>query len=210
MQDSKIQLNLGCGKMVVDGWINVDYSLGARLAKLRIFASLNKKLKFFKTDWDSRIMIHNLTKRLPWDDSTVDIIYSSHTLEHLTRLQGDKFLSECYRVLKKGGILRIIVPDLAYLIQQYSEGVIPSERFLERLHVLYEVYDSRLKTLLVPFVQFPHKCMYDTDSLIRIMNDKGFIAESSEPFESNIPDVDKIELPDRTINAVIVEAVKAD
>ena len=57
-----IKLNLGCGMQVVKGWINVDYSLGARLLKFRFFRLLNKKLNIFKVNWDSRIFIHDLLK----------------------------------------------------------------------------------------------------------------------------------------------------
>lgn len=110
---SKLKLNLGCGMTVVEGWINVDYSLGARLTQLPVLGWLAKKLGLFNVQWDSRIKLHDLRKTLPWQDASVDVVYSSHTLEHMSREDGRSLLIECLRVLKPGGLLRIVVPDLA-------------------------------------------------------------------------------------------------
>ena len=43
--------------------------------------------------------------------NSTDLIFSSHMLEHLTREDGFKWLKECFRILKPGGIIRIAVPD---------------------------------------------------------------------------------------------------
>lgn len=53
-------------------------------------------------------------EKLPYKDNSVDEIYASHFLEHLTNL-GDKwerthFFNEIYRVLKKGGKATLIFP----------------------------------------------------------------------------------------------------
>lgn len=110
VQDMK--LNLGCGFQVPDEWINVDYAFGARFVKIPFFRRLNRKLKLFDLDWNQRIYLHDLTRKFPWRDGTVDVVYSSHTLEHFTGEQGRLFLTECHRVPKRNGIIRIVVPDL--------------------------------------------------------------------------------------------------
>lgn len=51
-----------------------------------------------------------------------DVVYSSHSLEHLYPHEVSKALREFYRVLKPGGIVVIFVPDLA--------GVVPDDRVL--------------------------------------------------------------------------------
>jgi predicted SAM-dependent methyltransferase len=204
-----IKLNLGCGNQLPDSWINVDYSLGAMLAKYPLFSVFNSKLKIFNLSWHSDIFIHDLRKKFPWSNEEVDIIYSSHTLEHLNKHQGLHFLKECHRVLKKDGILRIVVPDLKAFVSAYIEGDILAEDFVEKLGVLYEEgQNSTLKSKLAVFIRFPHQCMYDTESLIRIMSNVGFECREKQPFESEIPDIKNIELPDRTIAAVIVEGKK--
>ena len=99
---------------------------------------LNKNLKLFDLEWDENIFIHDLTMKFPWERETVDIIYSSHTLEHFDKEQGEQFLSECYRVLKKNGIIRIVVPDLKGFVEHYLKGEILAEDFIKNLYVLYE------------------------------------------------------------------------
>ena len=43
-----------------------------------------------------------------WEDNTIDGIHASHILEHF--LDHEKFIRECYRILKPGGFFRIVVP----------------------------------------------------------------------------------------------------
>lgn len=203
-----MKLNLGCGPNVVDGWINVDYALGAKLAKLPLFPAINRKLKVFSADWDERIFLHDLTRRFPWRDASVDCCYSSHTLEHLTRQQGLSLLHESHRLLRPGGIVRIVVPDLASVIRAYDAGAIRADRLLDAIGVLYAADKRGMKRLLAPFYEFPHRCMYDAPTLVSVMREVGFAAEERRPFDSSIAGIEQIELADRTVNAVIVEGVK--
>lgn len=91
-------LNLGCGMIYHNDWINVD---------------------FVKTGKD--VLIHNLLKKLPFEDSSTDVVYHSHVLEHFTKDDGYRFLKECFRVLRSDGILRIAVPDLEVIARKYIE-----------------------------------------------------------------------------------------
>lgn len=209
-----LKLNLGCGTVQPEGWVNVDYSFGARLTKIPFYNFINKRLKLFDIDpegntrvWD-KTFIHDLNKRFPWNDNSVDIIYTSHTLEHFSKEEGLAILKESCRVLKKGGIIRIVVPDLAQFINEYNSGKMRSDEFVKKLGVLYESRNSSLKNLLIPVTQFPHKCMYDSKTLVEILNSLNLPASTKNPFESDIPDIKDIELPERTVNAVIVEGKK--
>ena len=51
---------------------------------------------------------------LPWSDNSVDLIYSSHFIEHITHSQARRFLIECFRILKPAGIIRIAFPGYSY------------------------------------------------------------------------------------------------
>jgi ubiquinone/menaquinone biosynthesis C-methylase UbiE len=203
-----MKLNLGCGAQVVDGWINVDYALGARLSKLLLFKFINRHAKFFKLDWDSRIFIHDLRRPFPWKNESIDAIYCSHTLEHFTSEEGLAFLNECHRVLKENSIIRIVVPDLQCIVNDYNNNVFPASDFIQRLDILYEKKSTRFKSFLATIIQFPHKCMYDTTSLLSILKDVGFDTISKDPFKSDIQDINIIELEYRTKLAVIVEGRK--
>ena len=205
-----IKLNLGCGAQTPEGWINVDYALGARLAKLPLFSFVNRKfLKLFNLDWTEDIFIHDLRNKFPWRDNSIDIIYSSHTLEHLSKEEGLHFLKECHRTLRIDGLIRIVVPDLFVIVTEYINDNIRGDEFLIKLGVLYyDAHHGPLKRKLAPFIHFPHRCMYDRKTLSLIMMQVGFEVEDKRPSESDIPDIEAIELPGRTEGAVIVEGKK--
>lgn len=54
-----------------------------------------------------------------FEDESIDAIYSRHTLEHLTQEEARRALKEWCRVLKVGGTVQIIVPDLIYHARQF-------------------------------------------------------------------------------------------
>ncbi|MGZ5191826.1 MAG: class I SAM-dependent methyltransferase, partial [Flavisolibacter sp.] len=56
---------------------------------------------------------------LPVPDSTATVVYSSHFLEHIPRDQVTSFLAECYRIIKSGGRLRLVLPDWEILCSVY-------------------------------------------------------------------------------------------
>ena len=56
---------------------------------------------------------------LPFDDGQVVACYASHVLEHLTRATARRLILECVRVLKPGGIILLVVPDLEAIARQY-------------------------------------------------------------------------------------------
>jgi len=88
-------LNIGCGTQYSPEWNNLD---------------LNPQ---------PDVIAHDVLKPLPFDSETFDAVYSSHVLEHLTPTDGEFFLREQYRVLKRGGCCRIAVPDLEKIVRDY-------------------------------------------------------------------------------------------
>lgn len=204
-----LRLHLGCGDVTPDGWLNVDAALGARLAKLPPLRRLLRALGAFRLDWSPDILIHDLRRPFPWPDASAEAIYSSHTLEHLTREQGQRFLRECARVLVPGGVVRIMVPDLGVLLSDYEKGAFPATELVERLGVGYEhPSDGRLKALVAPYFRHPHRCMYDAESLLDAMRNAGLEARVHAPFLSRIEDLRDLELPERAEGSLIVEGVK--
>lgn len=209
VESQLLKLNLGCGHHILPGWINVDYALGARFAKFPFFYWINHKLKFFEFQWDRHIFIHDLRMPFPWEDHSIDIIYSSHTLEHFSKEDGMFFLKECYRVLKTGGTVRIVVPDLNILITRYIRGELRADNFIDGLVIRDDSpNDGYVKRTFAPLFRFPHKCLYDMEMLLEKMKYIGFDASGREPFESSISDIMTIETQERTKGVVIVEGKK--
>jgi predicted SAM-dependent methyltransferase len=90
------KVNIGCGRRYEKSWINIDFSSDG-----------------------PDVIQYDLNKGIPLDDNSVDVVYSSHVLEHFSSNKGHFLLSECYRILKKGGIIRIAVPDLETICREY-------------------------------------------------------------------------------------------
>ena len=201
-----LRLNLGCGAVTPKNWVNVDYALGAWLFKIPGFQVVNRHFKFFNLEWDSNVLLKDLRKRFPWKDNSVDIIYCSHVLEHLSKVEGLCFLRQCYRVLKPEGVARILVPDLNAIVSDYIDGKIAAENFMGSLFAWQG--GGIIKRIIS--THNTHKCMYDNKSLLRITTDIGFICSTQKPFESTaIPDVYDIEIASgRASTSAIVEAVK--
>ena len=203
-----MKLNLGCGQHTPAGWVNVDWSIGARFAKVPGFRALNRRLRLFDLDWDPGIVLHDLTTPFPWADGSVEAVYSSHTLEHLDQQAGLRFLQECHRVLQREGIIRLVLPDLRIIIEEYLGGQLHADDLVAALGVLYKPSTSRLKNRLAPLIQFPHRCMYDEPRLLEILDDVGFKAGSRDALDSELADIREVELADRTCNSLVIEGRK--
>ena len=60
---------------------------------------------------NSQHIKHDVTKTLPFNDSSVDIYQSEDVFEHLALEALPEILNDIYRVLKTGGIFRLSLPD---------------------------------------------------------------------------------------------------
>jgi SAM-dependent methyltransferase len=204
-----MKLHLGCGAQTPEGWVNVDYFIGARLARIPVVRWIVRRSHAFQLDWPPDVFLHDLRRPFPWRDASAGAIYASHLLEHLGREDGARFLRECHRVLAPGGILRVVVPDLRAIVDGYREGRSSSLDFIGALGVCAEApTDGWLKRLLAPWLRFPHRCMYDRESLLGCLREAGLEATTRAPFESRIDDLRAVESEARTTGAVIAEGTK--
>jgi predicted SAM-dependent methyltransferase len=80
-----MKLNVGCGTNKMDGYINLDYN-----------PQVNPDVR------------RDIERGLPWNDETFDEINCEQVLEHIHDIVF--VMSEFWRVLRKGGKLRISVP----------------------------------------------------------------------------------------------------
>lgn len=71
------------------------------------------------TQWNVRVLVRDLRKPLPFRENAFSVVYASHVLEHLYLVEAQRLLCECRRVLKSGGVIRLVVPDLRSIIAEY-------------------------------------------------------------------------------------------
>lgn len=93
--DNSIKLHIGCGAVILNGWINIDLE---------------------HPDADVRLDVNN---GLPYLDKSVDYIFAEHFIEHISRSEALIFLRECRRVLVHGGVIRLSTPNLDAIVDAF-------------------------------------------------------------------------------------------
>lgn len=224
------RLHLGCGSCTPEGWLNIDGSWNARLAKYPAIRSLLGTLRIVPISltivpWDTGVYYHDIRRPLPFSDESVEAIYASHTLEHLYFNEAQTLLRECFRVLQPGGVLRLVVPDLRAIVEEYTGGSpfageatsspfsLRADRVNDRLGLRHTSAPSgvamRIYKVITDFDV--HKWMYDAESLIHYVQLAGFREVAQMEYHvSRISDIAALENPGRVLYGagICVEGVK--
>ncbi len=156
-----IKLELGSGaKYGSNGWVTVDLS-GSDI------------------NWDLR-------RGIPLKNESVDIIYSSHLLEHIPYKNLIPFLNECSRVLKKDGEFSVCVPNIKNYINAYNSG----EEFLNRENYWQKGYvdtNSKLDQInYMAYMDGEHQYMFDEENLINTILKANFSSAKLRKYNKNI------------------------
>ncbi|MFH1605299.1 MAG: methyltransferase domain-containing protein [Pseudomonadota bacterium] len=85
-----LRLNLGCGRTILPGWINVDKT---KLPGVDVGFDLNDC-----SAWN----------RMPFADDSVESFLLSHTIEHITNTL--PLMQELHRIAKPGATIQVRVP----------------------------------------------------------------------------------------------------
>lgn len=224
------RLNLGCGPNAPVGWLNVDGSWNAWFAHHSLLRKILEMVRIINptnrgAQWNVKPLVHDLRKPLPFKDDTFLGIYASHVLEHLYLVEAQQLLSECRRIVKPGGIIRIVVPDLRVLVSNYVQGKNENHgSALKKIHAADQLNEKMHFRSSVPPGGNPifkfyaiwkdfhsHKWMYDSDSLIHYMQLAGIQEVSERGFRaSDIPGIEEIEDPQRVLDGagICVEGKK--
>ena len=97
---SLVLVNLGCGNTFHPEWCNFDLVSNS-----------------------PDVIACDLLRGVPLQKGTCDAVYHSHVLEHLSAQHGHGFISECHRLLKSRGTIRVAVPDLEQITRKYLEAL---------------------------------------------------------------------------------------
>lgn len=217
-------LNLGCGTKTSNhpDVVNIDWSISLKIKNnsfLNLFSGilLNGERGAKANDVNGKVVVHDLSKGLPFDNDSVDVVYHSHMLEHINRMDARAFLKENYRVLKPGGILRVVVPDMEILCRKYISAIGAGEGLsLESYeHYIEEIIEqcvrveafgssrqSQPRRLIENLILGDarkrgetHQWMYDCMSLSKILKGIGFKSIEKKEFDqSDIPEWNAIGL----------------
>lgn len=210
-----LKVNLGCGPIQPEGWINVDGSNRARLAAgLPWLDRLLTRLGAIPpTEFGPQITVHNLFKPLPFRPNSVACIYAGELWEHFEYPDAVRLTRECFRVLVPGGVLRVRVPDGPEFWHKYLElfdleiAKPAGERSAQPLrdHVALYFREICTRRKILGSMGHTHKWQYDEVQLVELFEIEGFASVARMPYlQSRIPGVESVE----TCDFLIVEGVK--
>ena len=217
------KLNLGCGQIRPKGWINTDSSINSFIQKMPFGGMISKSLGL--KQYDSKNMTYmNLNKR--WSslkNDSIGIVYASHLFEHLSIKSRTIFLNEAFRTLAKGGVIRLVVPDMAAHAKEYIENyhklsdTEPARQFMWVLNLHREGQypnDRRMHNFIGRLQEYPHqhKFMYDKYSLGALFKKHGFSKINVSSFGQShyikeIVDVE-FDIKKSYDNSLYIEAIK--
>lgn len=198
------RFHLGCGTVFLKDWLNIGY--WSHLEHGQLYSNPNQTENTILLNYDLRYGI-------PAEDESLNAVYHSHLLEHLTFKEGLAFLGKVYNALKPGGIHRIIVPDLRAFAQAYLED---NDLLLKKYqeHVLAgeaEIYQTKASIFMGMLHNHGHQMGYDWETLSWALKITGFKKIRQTLFqESDMSDIKEIEeySPLRALESLCVECYK--
>lgn len=182
----QIKLHLGCGiRQFPDDWISID-----------------------KADFP-HIKYKDVTNLSQFKDNSIDVIYCSHLICYFDRLEIIPIFKEWFRVLKKGGILRIATPDFRAMTTLYLKDLYPLSTFTGPLYGRWEINGET----------HYHKTTWDYTELKQCLVDTGFDFKNINPYDwrntehSHIDDHSMAHIPHMdfksgTLISLNIEAIK--
>lgn len=181
-------INLGSGPAPVDSFINIDF-----------FGS-------------PQAMGADLRYPLNLPSECTSGLFTEHALEHLSYLEVQNLLNECFRVLRPSGLLRVIVPDIALFIRHYYQG--NSDWFAEWERVTLLPRGRKLSTMMeaLSFVtqEYGHRSSWDFETMEYFMRRAGFVDILRSSFRQGVnPDLLKdMDAEDRKLVSLYIECRK--
>lgn len=209
----KKYVQYGCGLCAPPGWINFDASPTLRIQRIPLLNVLLKNK--LNAHFPRNVKYGNIIKGLPVKDHTCDGVYCSHTLEHLSLHDLRIALENSFRLLKKGGIFRMVVPDLEYMARQYISSLEKGDQFAS-IHFMNSTMlglakrPKSIKEILgYTFGNSHHLWMWDSRSLMQELSNTGFTQmrpcrfhDCADPMFNQVEDADRFE------HAVAIECIR--
>lgn len=192
-------LHLGCGSNLLPGWLNTDILVPVKGEKIYLDA----------------------TKPYPFADKSFDYIFSEHLFEHLSLQNAVYMLSECKRVLKDNGTIRITLPDMTFLLdmylhpEKYREYLkFCTKRFLPEVEELFPGEYPEVLVINNFYRNWGHQVIYDFKTLEMLLRKCGYrnikrckVGVSDHTVLQGIERHDDVNFPGLTeIESMVIEA----
>lgn len=194
--------------------------------KLELGAGGNGKPGWLSTDLAEHenpngTFTHGLDVRSPFPikEHTFDYIYSEHMIEHLDFRSGVFMLKQCFRILKAGGVMRIVTPSIEFLLKVLS----PNRSSFEQTYVDWSVQNFVPEAFAYTDAFFlnnfmrawGHRFIFDQKTLRYALEQAGFqriadceIGASEHPALSNLEFQERLPTGFLALESMILEATK--
>ncbi|RJQ27090.1 methyltransferase domain-containing protein [Candidatus Parcubacteria bacterium] len=178
--DGRTKVNVGCAwTMFHNGWDNIDIIDVAGFAGGYVY----------------KYKQHDAKTGLPYGTGIVDLIYTSHFLEHISYEEGLTFLRSCRRVIRPDGGMRILVPDAELLNRMYLK---PYDQFNGNVLSDFDEINGNCAKATTPagkmwsLLHENHKCCYDADTLCNMLVDAKWEPKVSQFRTAMFPPIEQI------------------
>ena len=101
------------------------YNIGAAGFNHKFWTNIDMKSYWYQREQKNSNFINfdlSSLKNLPIYSNTAEIVYSSHTIEHINDTATQNMFNEAYRILKNNSILRICVPNIDLVYMAYKNN----------------------------------------------------------------------------------------
>jgi predicted SAM-dependent methyltransferase len=176
-----------------------DYLSKTAMPKLHIGGGWRRLQGWLNTDIEliPDVMQMDATQRFPFLDGTFQYVYTEHMIEHVPYPKGLYMLQECHRVMRRGGVIRVITPDLAVILGLYSSSLCADQQryllWLRQTFVPQECPPNAVSAINAMFRLWGHQFIYDEETLSEAMCAAGFssvtrrfIGDSDHPDLQNL------------------------
>ena len=109
-------LQYGCGLSAPADWVNYDASPSLRLQRLPVIGRMNG---LGAVRFPAQVRYGDIVRGIPVRDGSCRAVYCSHVLEHLSLSDCRIALRNTHRLLARGAIFRLVVPDLRMAAARY-------------------------------------------------------------------------------------------
>jgi hypothetical protein len=195
-----LYVQIGAGFSNPPGWRNYDASPTLRLQRLPGVGRVASGLSGNAAQFPDGILFGDVVKGLPHAPGSVDGIYASHVLEHLSLVDMRTALQNCFALLRPGGIFRLIVPDLRHRAEDYVAAAETGDanaahRFMRSTMLGLERRPTRLLGRLRALLgNSAHLWMWDTAAIRHELEKAGFVEVRNAQFgDSADPMFDAVE-----------------
>lgn len=191
-----VYVQFGCGSCTPEGWLNYDASPTLRMQQVPVFGRLVPR-KFSNT-----ALYGDIIRGLPLAGGSADAVYCSHVLEHLSLDDCRKAIANTAKVLKQGGVFRMVLPSLATHIQVYLDCPDREQaaiNFMRYTILGEERRDRGVKELMhAAYGNSRHRWMWDFPSLSAELKKAGFTnIREARRGDSGDPMFDRVEDEER-------------